>query len=869
MRRRDMKGRIQLVRLQELQEYRLGGIGQRYERKKTNAFSKHRLFSALFIICLIATPKLSFADDNHDWNASAYFSTEYDSGLRIVLAHLSWEEPPKPDMATGLSYRISHEGGGGNIISWGNTSGFMRIWQGWCDAVEFEVIVENIISQPQRFTIELNYYVNGWSSIYHSFTWEPPPLEASEPDPADGTVVISPPGEPLEFKWSPGRKASTHDVYFSDNFQDVNEGTEDAFLGNLLQFPIIGTPESDYPNALIPGKTYYWRTDEINDDGTKFEGDVWSFWIKPPIPITDPNLFCWWTFDLSEGTHIIDWSGHDHDGTIGGESQLVDGYDGRALRTITEGDFVKCSLDQASDWPAGTVAFWVKADTAGQDAWSGVFNSYFSSSAGFQIDVDGGNPGNYQVDPGGLTFGAVATDWVHLALSFEGSFSKLYYNGSLIESGTLEDTKFNQFTLGINRNTVNSFSGIFDDLQIYDCALTQDEIKQLMRIKRLIAWEPGPSNGSIPDIEQATPLVWSPGDNASQHDIYFGSNHSRVVNANTFDTSGVYRGRQNPVVYTPPEALESGRTYYWRIDEINSGNASRKGDIWSFTIRPKIAYRPYPSNGCKLRQQNVTLSWMPGSAGRLHDVYFGTELNRVNSANTSDTSGIYQGRGDRTSYTPDQLDRGRNYYWRIDEVEANGTKIHKGNVWSFMVVNFETLEYQVSSSKDDVYAASEDLQNIDFEFLKVGSSSFAQLPYYTSGMVFRNLNIPKGAEIISSYLKVQSYNSRLSGVVYGKIQAEAVDNAVEFGGSVNIGSLDKTGTSIDWDIDEAWSADTWYTSPDITGVIQEVINRNGWSDGNSLAIIYSTRLHEGGYRNISSFDRGSDYAPILEITFIP
>jgi len=683
--------------------------------------------------------------------------------------------------------------------------------------------------------------------------------------------MILPPETPLEFKWSPGRKASTHDVYFGDNFKDVNEGTEDAFLGNLLRFPIVGTPESDYPNALIPGKTYYWRVDELDDEGTKFKGDIWDFWIKPPIPTPDPNLVCWWTFDLSEGTHIIDWSGHDHDGTLRGESQLVDGYDGRAMHSITEGDYVACSLDQASDWPVGTVAFWVKADTAGQDAWSGIFSSYFVSSIGFQIEVDGGNPGNYQVDPGGLTFGAITTDWIHLALTFESSLAKLYYNGSCIESGNLEDTRFNQFALGTNRNMANSFLGIFDDLKIYDYALTQNEIKELMRIKRLIAWEPCPANGSVPHIKQATPLVWSSGDDASKHDIYFGSNHRRVVSANTSDTSGIYRGRQNLVTYTPPEALESGQTYYWRIDEINNfnKNASQKGNIWSFTIQPEIAYRPYPSHGCKLREQNVTLSWMPDSAGRLHDVYFGTDLDQVNSADNSDTSGIYRGRGNWTNYALDQLDRDRNYYWRIDEVEANGTTIHKGNVWSFTVINIQTTEYQVSSSQDDGYATNKDLQNIDFDFLKVGYSSFAQLPYYVSDMVFRNLNIPKRVEIISAHLKIRSYNNQLSDIVYGRIQAEATDNTTGIGNSINISSVNKTSTSIDWDINEPWSSDTWYTSPNIGTVIQEVINRSGWSEGNSLAILYSTRENEGGYRSISSFDHGSDYAPILEITYIP
>jgi len=60
-----------------------------------------------------------------------------------------------------------------------------------------------------------------------------------------------------------------------------------------------------------------------------------------------------------------------------------------------------------------------------------------------------------------------------------------------------------------------------------------------------------------------------------------------------------------------------------------------------------------------------------------------------------------------------------------------------------------------------------------------------------------------------------------------------------------------------------------YESPDIAEVIQEVIDRDGWSPGNSLAIFYSTREQKGGYRQFSSYDRGDVYAPKLEITYEP
>jgi hypothetical protein len=108
----------------------------------------------------------------------------------------------------------------------------------------------------------------------------------------------------------------------------------------------------------------------------------------------------------------------------------------------------------------------------------------------------------------------------------------------------------------------------------------------------------------------------------------------------------------------------------------------------------------------------------------------------------------------------------------------------------------------------------------------------------------------------------------LSGLVYGKIQAEAADDAGAFGAFRHIASLPRTRASVDWDLSTPWSKNTWYKSPDIAEVIQEVIDRGGWSAGNSLAILYSTRSR-GGHRHFSAYDRGSKRAPMLEITFIP
>jgi hypothetical protein len=146
------------------------------------------------------------------------------------------------------------------------------------------------------------------------------------------------------------------------------------------------------------------------------------------------------------------------------------------------------------------------------------------------------------------------------------------------------------------RDFINAFLGDMDDFRIYDRALTQEEITLVMRGDPLVAWNPNPTNGSTPDIDAALPLSWSPGDNASQHDVYFGTDRDTVDDADTSDTAGTYRGRQNGTTYTPTEGIEWGSgPYYWRIDEVNTDGTITKGTIWTFTVADFILVDDFES----------------------------------------------------------------------------------------------------------------------------------------------------------------------------------------------------------------------------------------------------------------------------------
>jgi len=142
-----------------------------------------------------------------------------------------------------------------------------------------------------------------------------PPLKASEPDPADGVFLEQ---TWATLSWIPGNLAVSHDVYMGENFDDVNDGTGDTFRGNEdSEFYVVGFPGFAYPDGLVPGTTYYWRIDEVNqaDPNSPWKGDVWSFTVTPqtaykPEPANgdesiDLNVVLRWTPGYSAKLHTV------------------------------------------------------------------------------------------------------------------------------------------------------------------------------------------------------------------------------------------------------------------------------------------------------------------------------------------------------------------------------------------------------------------------------------------------------------------------------------------------------------------------------------------------------------------------------------
>jgi hypothetical protein len=119
-----------------------------------------------------------------------------------------------------------------------------------------------------------------WTGDVWSFM-VPPSSKAYAPEPADGALHED---TWATLSWVPGPNAVSYDIYLGENYDDVKQGTEDTFQGNRnTPSFVVGFPGFPYPDGLVPGTTYYWRVDEINDlhPDSPWIGDVWSFMVPP------------------------------------------------------------------------------------------------------------------------------------------------------------------------------------------------------------------------------------------------------------------------------------------------------------------------------------------------------------------------------------------------------------------------------------------------------------------------------------------------------------------------------------------------------------------------------------------------------------
>ena len=401
-------------------------------------------------------------------------------------------------------------------------------------------------------------------------------------------------------------------------------------------------------------------------------GFVGSTWAQDE----DPNLVAWWPLDGD----AIDASGNGHDGSLNGVLTFEEGMFGQCIWLPRNGAYV--GIDGYKGLlgsPALSISAWIKSEntTNAQTIviWGG-------SGGGKRMELRL-NKGYLRAEHGGgtLTSQTVVADgqWHHVAVTVQEGATLSYPEVVLYIDGqddTQESTDPDGFnieamydvTIGWDvRGGYRKFDGYIDELRLYDRDLTGAEIATLaLRPK---AWNPTPIDGAdgVIDFE----LQWQPRQSAPFHDVYLGTSPDLTE-------AHLVAPQWELTTYTPPEGLEYGTTYYWRVDEIDPDGTVYPGDVWTFSVPPMLAWQPNPTDGAAYLDPNVTLTWSAGIDTVSHDVYFGAD----ESAVTEGTGNTFQGNQAELRFAAGTLAPGTAYYWRIDEVDESGAK-RTGALWRF------------------------------------------------------------------------------------------------------------------------------------------------------------------------------------------
>lgn len=162
-----------------------------------------------------------------------------------------------------------------------------------------------------------------------------------------------------------------------------------------------------------------------------------------------------------------------------------------------------------------------------------------------------------------------------------------------------------------------------------------------------------------------------------------------------------------------------------------------------------------------------------------------------------------------------------------------------------------------SVSADDYYWDLFGFSN-DETTLYVGDMSNA-------GVCFKDIMIPQGATITSAIIIfILYYASEID--IKMNIYGNDVDNASPPEDETEAEALILTDAYIPWENLPILPEGYQYSTPDLSNIVQEIINREGWISGNSLQIL----LKDNGsgffcYRQLKSIDAGVNYRPRLLI----
>ncbi len=388
--------------------------------------------------------------------------------------------------------------------------------------------------------------------------------------------------------------------------------------------------------VLEPGATYYWRVDTVAADGTVYPGKVWSFQAMPlKAHFPSPGDAAMWR---PAGTKLA-W-------TAGQMAVSHTVYFGTDKAAVAAGDTSvnKGSIDVTEFDPNGLAAattyYWRVDELDAMDA------THVGDVWSFST-----------FDPNG---GAVAQYWDNMA--FRGQ-PKVVKNVAEVNFDWGGDA-----TPGTNSPDANI------PVDGFSCRWT---------------------------AELQVPVTGT-------YKLYEASDDGARMFLNGKQVATGWYDRGTTEDATGNLELVAGQRYQVVMEMYENGGGATAFLRWSgpgfakeiipqgALALPTMAFSPSPTIGAAKVAQDAGLAWYAGEAAAQYALYLGTDPNLVAAGDASVSLGTTNG----LSFTPAAaLDPNTTYYWKVDEVAADGSVI-PGIVWSFTTRDAAVVLQDVTAPGD-------------------------------------------------------------------------------------------------------------------------------------------------------------------------
>jgi hypothetical protein len=524
--------------------------------------------------------------------------------------------------------------------------------------------------------------------------------------------------------------------------------------------------------ANAPADTFIW------DNGG--EGNLWNVpenWEPDGLPtsaddarIEDPNATCLIDSSVAaecttvyvDGSSYLEMTG----GTLAMDSYLRIGYasDSNSLMVMS-GGVANIGTDNQTNG-----RLWLGINGTGTLIMrGGELNIYDKTEIGRN---SGGGYGILYMEGGTINFngnsadlelaktgeaviyitGGVLNVQDFIKLGQEGGTASIYLNGGTINASNLRSVAdcsgtglidITEGTLIFNnadrREVVNEFINAgwlvaYDGLGILNVTYTADPNQTVVTAANLppeLASFPSPRHRST--VSRPVTLDWAPGIYAASHDVYFGTDPNVVSDANS--VPGLwpeFKGNQDSNNFDPG-ALELGRTYYWRIDEVNETdpNSPWKGMVWEFKVGDYIIVEGFESYNeipeTEPESNLVYYTWMDGYLDNTNGSTIGyvvgdsLETDDVHGGNQAAPFGYNNTTASYSEITVNIADLGVSGDWSVDNLGVLSLWFYGGPL---NMVDGQSLYIKVNGAKVVYDGQIDDLTQPSWQEWRIDLSDF-------------------------------------------------------------------------------------------------------------------------------------------------